>query len=136
VDVARGGKPHGVSLDAWAACRDLVAPFIHRLVIRLSLPSSPMTSTIPRYGLAPPSEDDALSMLARVMGVERAAKVWVGARRAAGLRLHGPLTPDELLRVAEGLMGGEGCEPAVGTSLAVRVRSWILLNRQQHATRR
>lgn len=86
--------------------------------------------TIPRYGLAPPSENDALTMLARVMGVHEAAKVWIRARAAAGLRPLGALTPEELLRAAEALSKGGGVEPAVGTSLAVRVRSWILLNRQ------
>jgi len=95
-----------------------------------------MNSTIPRYGLAPPSEADGLTMMARVLGVERAAKSWVKARRAAGLPLTGPLTPEQLLGVAEALTRGEGCEPAVGTSLAVRVRSWILLNRQQQAESR
>jgi len=94
-----------------------------------------MESTIPRYGLAPPSEIDALTMLARVTGVDQAAKVWIRARRAAGLRADGPLSPEELLRVAEALMKGQGCEPAVGTSLAVRVRSWILLNRQHGGAR-
>jgi hypothetical protein len=89
-----------------------------------------MPSTIPRYGLAPPCEDDALGMLARVLGVDRAAQAWLRARRGAGLVGHGTLTPEELLRAAEALTRGEGCEPAIGTSLAVRVRSWILLNRQ------
>jgi hypothetical protein len=88
-----------------------------------------MPPALPRYGLAPPSEDDALTMLARAMGVDQAAKAWLRARRAAGLRAHGPLTPHELLRAAEALTRGDGIEPAVGTSLAVRVRSWLLLNR-------
>lgn len=90
-----------------------------------------MTVTIGRYGLAPPSEDDALGMLARVLGVDRAVQAWLRARRAAGLAAHGTLTAEELLRAAEALSRGEGCEPAIGTSLAVRVRSWILLNRQR-----
>ncbi|HET7232551.1 MAG TPA: hypothetical protein VFJ16_21255 [Longimicrobium sp.] len=90
-----------------------------------------MSSIIPRYGLAPPSEDDALLMLARALGVDRAAKAWLRARRAAGLQAHGKLTPEELLRAADALTQGDGCEPAIGTSLAVRVRSWILLNRQR-----
>lgn len=94
-----------------------------------------MQSTIPRYGLAPPSELDALTMLARVTGVDQAARVWIRARRDAGLRADGPLSPDDLLRVAEALMKGDGCEPAVGASLAVRVRSWILLNRQHGSGR-
>jgi hypothetical protein len=104
--------------------------------LRLSIEgTSGMTTTIRRYGLAPPSEDDALGMLARVLGVDRAAKAWLRARRTAGVREHGALSPEELLRAAEALTQGEGCEPAVGTSLAVRVRSWILLNRQRAGDR-
>jgi hypothetical protein len=90
-----------------------------------------MNGTIPRYGLAPPSEDDGLTMLARVIGVDRAAAAWARARRAAGLGVAGraDLGPAELLRVAEVLMRAEGPERAIGTSLAVRSRTWLLLNR-------
>jgi hypothetical protein len=91
-----------------------------------------MAGTLPRYGLAPPSEDDALSMLARVIGVDRAAAAWARARREAGLGLGGraELGPAELLRVAEVLVRSEGPERAIGTSLAVRSRTWLLLNRE------
>jgi hypothetical protein len=91
-----------------------------------------MNTATARYGLAPPHEDDGLTMLARVIGVERAAAAWSRARREAGV---GPATgadlaPPELLRVAEVLARGDGAERAIGTSLAVRVRTWLLLNRQ------
>jgi hypothetical protein len=89
-----------------------------------------MHAIIPKYALAPPSEDDALSMLARVVGVDRAAQAWLRARRGAGVHAQGRLSPEELLRAAEALQRGEGCEQAIGTSLCVRVRTWILLNRQ------
>jgi hypothetical protein len=89
-----------------------------------------MQATIPKYALAPPSEDDALTMLARVLGVDRAVQAWMRARRDAGVAAQGRLTPEELLRAAEALQRGEGCELAIGTSLMVRVRTWILLNRQ------
>jgi hypothetical protein len=90
-----------------------------------------MDGTIPHYGLALPSEDDALSMLARVIGVDRAAAAWARARRAAGLGSdhRAALNPAELLRVAEVLVRTEGAERAIGTSLAVRCRTWLLLNR-------
>ena len=91
-----------------------------------------MTGTIPRYGLAPPSEDDGLTMLARVIGVDRAASAWARARREAGLGAAGgaELGPAELLRVADVLMRSDGAERAIGTSLAVRSRTWLLLNRE------
>jgi hypothetical protein len=92
-----------------------------------------MDATLPRYGLAPPSEDDGLTMLARVIGVDRAAAAWARARREAGLGLAGRtgLGPAELLRVAEVLVRSDGPERAIGTSLAVRARTWLLLNREQ-----
>jgi hypothetical protein len=90
-----------------------------------------MNGTIDRYGLAPPSEDDGLTMLARVIGVDRAAAAWARACREAGVQATGGagLTPGELLRVAEVLVRSEGPEQAIGTSLAVRSRTWLLLNR-------
>ena len=92
-----------------------------------------MNGTLPRYGLAPPSEDDGLTMLARVIGVDRAAAAWTRARREAGLGLadRTSLGPAELLRVAEVLVRSDGPERAIGTSLAVRCRTWLLLNRAQ-----
>jgi len=92
-----------------------------------------MNGTAPRYGLAPPNEDDGLSMLARVIGVDRAAAAWARARREAGLGVAGrtDLGPAELLRIAEVLMRADGAERAIGTSLAVRSRTWLLLNREQ-----
>ncbi|HEX6750960.1 MAG TPA: hypothetical protein VF092_26970 [Longimicrobium sp.] len=91
-----------------------------------------MSGTIQRYGLAPPNEEDALTMLARVMGVDGATKAWLRACRAAGVSRDGVhrLSPEELLRIAEQLVRGEGAERAVGTSLAVRSRTWLLLNRE------
>ena len=91
-----------------------------------------MSGTIQRYGLAPPNEEDALTMLARVMGVDGATKTWLRACREAGVSRDGlhRLSPEELLRIAEQLVCGEGAERAVGTSLAVRSRTWLLLNRE------
>lgn len=91
-----------------------------------------MNATVPRYGLAAPHEDDGLTMLARVVGVERAAAAWSRARREAGVGRgdEQPLSPGELLRVAEVLARGSGAEQAIGASLAVRVRTWLLLNRE------
>ncbi|HEX8903584.1 MAG TPA: hypothetical protein VF771_01940 [Longimicrobiaceae bacterium] len=90
-----------------------------------------MEGTIQRYGLAPPTEEDALTMLARVMGVDGATRAWLRACRSAGVSRHGVprLSADELLRVAEKLAEGEGTERVIGTSLAVRTRTWVLLSR-------
>jgi hypothetical protein len=86
--------------------------------------------TIPRYRLAPPTEDDALAMLARVLGVDQAAATWLGACRDAGIRrTDAALSPAELARVAERLSKAAGPTGVIGTSLGVRARTWLLLNR-------
>jgi len=96
-----------------------------------------MDGTIERYGFAPPHEDDGLTMLARVVGVERAAAAWSRARREAGIAAGAhELDPAGLLRVAEVLARSEGAERVIGTSLAVRARTWLLLNRQAGGVRR
>lgn len=84
--------------------------------------------TIPRYRLAPPTEDDALAMLARVLGVEEAASTWLRACRRAGVRRTDDLAPSELLRVCERLAEDEGRAGVIGGSLAVRARTYLLLS--------
>lgn len=94
-----------------------------------------MDSPIRRYGVAPPTEDDALTMLARLLGVDAAAREWLRARRDAGVGsdVALALTPEQLLRVAERLLLSPGPERAAGASLAIRARTWLLLNRD-HAS--
>ena len=92
---------------------------------------------IPRYRLAAPTEDEALGMLARVLGADGAAEAWLRACRAAGVRRGTGVGPAELLRVAERLAAGcegDGVPRVVGTALAVRARTYLLLN-AQHAGR-
>jgi hypothetical protein len=100
--------------------------------LRFSMGTKTMQGTIPRYGLAPPRADDALGMLARLKGVDGAAAAWLRARREAGVEGDpaAALSPEELLRVAEALVRAGGPEQAVGASLAVRARSWLLLHRE------
>lgn len=83
---------------------------------------------IPRYRLAPPNEDDALAMLARVVGVDEAANTWLRACREAGVRRTHELAPAELLRVCEKLAAESGRAGVIGASLAVRARTYLLLS--------
>lgn len=89
-----------------------------------------MTATpspvIPGYGLAPPTHHDALAFLARALGADRAADVWVRACSAAGTPRTG-LNLDEMMRVAERLAEQEGVVGVIGQSLLVRVRTYRLL---------
>jgi hypothetical protein len=89
-----------------------------------------MTATpntaVPGYGLAPPTPDDALAYLARAVGPDRAAGVWLRACSAAGVP-RGKLGVDEMMRVAEHLAEEEGVVGVIGKSLVVRVRTYRLL---------
>ena len=84
--------------------------------------------TIPRYRLAPPNEDDALAMLARVVGVDEATDTWLRACSEAGVRRTHELAPGELLRVCEQLAAESGRAGVIGASLAVRARTYLLLS--------
>jgi hypothetical protein len=81
---------------------------------------------IPGYGLAPPTHHDALAFLARAVGADRAASVWLRACADAGAPRTG-LGVDEMMRVSERLAEQEGVVGVIGTSLVVRVRTYRLL---------
>lgn len=83
-------------------------------------------SAIPGYGLAPPTHHDALAFLARAVGPDRAADVWVRACADAGTPRTG-LTVDEMMRAAERLAEQAGVVGVIGQSLVVRVRTYRLL---------
>ena len=83
-------------------------------------------STIPGYQLAAPSEQDALTFLARALGADQAASLWMRACREGGGRA-GSLSLDELERVVQALAREEGAAGVVGSSLSIRVRSYRLL---------
>ncbi len=84
------------------------------------------SSTLPGYGLAPPTHDDALAFLARAVGPDRAAGVWLRACADAGTPRTG-LDVDAMMRVAEQLAQQEGVVGVIGKSLVVRVRTYRLL---------
>ena len=84
-------------------------------------------STVKRYKLAPPTEQDLLTSLERLVGQEESRRLWTVACRRAGL--HGSArTLDQLesglqqLKLAQGL----GC--VVANSILVRVRSYRTLS--------
>lgn len=89
------------------------------------MPGAP-PHTVPGYQLAPPTEQDALTFLARAVGADRAAGLWMRTCREAGARA-GALSLDELERVVQALAAEEGPAGVVGSSLAIRLRSYRLL---------
>ena len=88
------------------------------------------SSTVPGYGLAPPTHGDALAFLARAVGPDRAAGVWLRACADAGAP-RTDLSVDEMMRVAERLAEQEGVVGVIGTSLVVRARTYRLLSGTQ-----
>lgn len=83
---------------------------------------------IPGYALAPPTEQDAITFLARALGPDAAVSLWVRTCRDAGVR-SGRLGMDELERAAKALAGTEGVAGVIGNSLVIRLRTYRLLER-------
>ncbi|HEX2078985.1 MAG TPA: hypothetical protein VHG08_14780 [Longimicrobium sp.] len=89
------------------------------------MPGAP-PHTVRGYQLSPPTEQDALTFLARALGADRAATLWMRTCRETGVRA-GALSLDELERVVQALAKEEGPAGVVGSSLAIRLRSYRLL---------
>ena len=83
---------------------------------------------VPGYGLAPPTPEDALAFLARGVGADRAAAVWMRACQDAGVPGRGALTVEQMMHVAERLGEHEGVVGVIGKSLVVRARTYRLLS--------
>jgi hypothetical protein len=83
---------------------------------------------VPGYALAAPTEQDAITFLARALGADRAVSLWVRTCQDAGVR-SGRLTLDELERAAQALATHEGVAGVIGNSLVIRLRTYRLLER-------
>jgi hypothetical protein len=89
---------------------------------------TPAPQAIPGYALSPPTEQDALGFLARALGPDHAASLWVRTCRDAGVR-SGALGVDEMERAAVALAAHEGVAGVIGNSLVIRLRTYRLLAR-------
>jgi hypothetical protein len=98
------------------------------LTTRAHTMATPVQTAIPGYALAPPTEQDALGFLARALGPDQAASLWVRTCRDAGVR-SGALGPDEMERAAQALAAHEGVAGVIGNSLVIRLRTYRLLAR-------
>jgi hypothetical protein len=96
------------------------------MILTTSTVSPTPPAAVPGYDLSPPTRHDALAFLARAVGPDRAAGVWMRACADAGVP-RGDLSPDEMMRVSETLARQEGVVGVIGKSLVVRVRTWRLL---------
>lgn len=90
--------------------------------------STPAPNAIPGYALSPPSEQDALGFLARALGPDQAAALWVRTCRDVGVR-SGALGVDEMERAAQALSAHPGVAGVIGNSLVIRLRTYRLLAR-------
>lgn len=85
-------------------------------------------TAVPGYGLAPPSKDDALAFLARGVGPDAAASLWVRACRESGVPVDArELAPEPMMKVSEWLSRQAGVVGVIGASLVVRLRTYRLL---------
>lgn len=89
---------------------------------------TPQTNAVPGYALAPPTEQDAITFLARALGPDQAVTLWVQTCRGAGVR-SGGLGLDELERAAKALAALQGVAGVIGNSLVIRLRTYRLLEK-------
>ncbi|WP_420129331.1 hypothetical protein [Longimicrobium sp.] len=90
--------------------------------------ATPTPNTVPGYALAAPTEQDAITFLARALGPDRAVSLWVRTCQEAGVR-SGKLGLDELERAAQALARQEGVAGVIGNSLVIRLRTYRLLEK-------
>ena len=92
--------------------------------------ATPAQNPIPGYALAAPTEQDAITFLARALGADRAVSLWVRTCQDAGVR-SGKLALDELERAALALAKHEGVAGVIGNSMVIRLRTYRLLERSR-----
>jgi hypothetical protein len=92
--------------------------------------ATPAHNAVPGYALAAPTEQDAVTFLARALGTDRAVQLWVRTCQDAGVR-SGKLSLDELERAALALSKHEGVAGVIGNSLVIRLRTYRLLERSR-----
>lgn len=90
--------------------------------------STPTQNPVPGYALAAPTEQDAITFLARALGADRAVSLWVRTCQEADVR-SGKLSLDELERAAQALSQQEGVAGVIGNSMVIRLRTYRLLER-------
>lgn len=94
----------------------------------------PAFTPIPGYGLARPSEADAVAALHRVWGAERGSRAWLDACRAAGLQPGRVDTVERLERVSAALAAAGGATATVARSIEIRIRTYTRLAARAAAT--
>lgn len=78
-----------------------------------------------RYGIAPPTEQEAIDSIARTFSPTRARTIWNLARYACGYAdASRPLSLEELAHIADFYRGGQGAMSVIGQSLYLRIASY------------
>jgi len=85
------------------------------------------SSAVNRYKLAPPSEQDLLVALNRLMKPEESQQLWTTACRQAGAR--SPLSVDQFERVLMHLKEAKGLASIAASSTLVRLKSYRTLSK-------
>ena len=88
------------------------------------------TTTIKRYNLAPPNEQDVLASLDRLVGEEESNRIWAIACRQANARAGSPsMSIDQLEKALVYLKENKGLASISASSMLVRVKSYRTLSR-------
>jgi hypothetical protein len=94
-----------------------------------------MSSPIPGYLYPPPSREDFLSSLTRVLGPEEGARAWDHACHVADVSAKGvEPAAEQLHAVAQALIRMDGLRSVVGNSMVVRLLTYESLARRTQAT--
>lgn len=79
------------------------------------------------YGLVPPTREDVLTSLGRVVGPEQALDTFAHASRQVGVDPRGPLDVQTLRSVCVEIARCEGLASVIGMSMQVRCETWLLI---------
>jgi hypothetical protein len=86
------------------------------------------STTIKRYNMAPPNEQDVLTSLARLVGPDVARQLWTAACGQAGIRNGATLSLQQLDGALQQLKQVKGLASVAANSLLVRVKSFRTLS--------
>lgn len=89
---------------------------------------SATTQVLPGYRLAAPTAADVLTSLARLDGPERASEIWAEACRAVDAAPVGEPALAMLEAICAHLKAQGGIVGVIGSSLLVRIQSYVLLS--------
>jgi len=84
-------------------------------------------TTLPGYGLDAPTHDSIIAAFAKYVSPAEADTLWTTACARAGVRRHGPASPEDLRRACDEVVAQGGLLGICANSLKVRLISYAML---------